>query len=103
MADRTCVKCGSEMVPIKNGFYYLIPTGYIYTSDLWGCYKCMHYQIHGSPEQDILKIHGVVHSGHIESDQGEMAEAFKMITEPQIEYTNLFYKHMKEWYPDWKY
>lgn len=103
MKDRICIKCGQEMIPIKNGFVFEVDDE-LRTADLWGCRPCERYQIHGLPAaQSFAKIHGHLSSEeeeHLVADPGN--DRFWAILDPAITYTSHFKRHMSEWYQGWE-
>ena len=103
MNERYCVECGSEMQPLKNGFLFLSEYD-LRTSDLWGCKRCMRYQIHGIPVGPPTKVYGEINnSNHVTLSFDPGNEKFWAILKPNLTFSEHFAAHMREWYPDWRF
>ena len=100
-----CIRDGSEMEPIKNGFHFMDPKGSVRSGDLWGCPVCFRFQLHGVPNGQAHwnPLFGYVHGDEVIDPGNEMFTAY---LDPEIEFTGAFWAHLKEWYPgfyeEWK-
>ncbi len=95
--ERICVRCGQEMMPVKNSFWFLLDRK-TRSSDLWGCRTCNNFQIHGAPNTFINTA--TITSGVLVPDPGNN-ENFQAIINPKIIAPYSFGEHMAEWYPGW--
>lgn len=96
-----CTKCGEECRVIKNGFHHRWEmNGLTYTGDLWGCFGCGHFQLHGIPERSHLwePLIGMVYGNRVTDPKNKRHLA---ILDPVLTVTPEFEHYMKTWYPHW--
>lgn len=100
---RSCSQCLHELRPIKNGFYHLRRDGKAYTSDLWGCYGCGHFEIHGMPKQAMISwpIYAIV-VGELSPDS-EYPDIYDQVLDPDIRMAHGFERWMDLYYSDWRH
>ena len=99
MTDKTCVKCGRMMRPIKNGFHHLGPDGGVRSGDLWGCRWCKRFQLHGVPKGQFpwWPLYARVKGEETVDPENDVFSAY---LEPEFDFQAPFYEHMKKWYGD---
>jgi len=100
-SPRLCSQCSHCLRPIKNGFYHLRKEGEVYSSDLWGCYGCGHFEMHGIPKRcgPWWPIYAIVY-GELSPDT-QSPDIYDQILEPDIRMAEGFALWMRLYYSDW--
>jgi hypothetical protein len=96
-----CLKCGSELVPVKNGFDHMNQYGHVMTGDLWGCPACHRLEIHGVPPRPAMwwPLYALV-QGKIEPDPRYKDGLYQAYRDPEFKFLPNFWDFLETWYPD---
>lgn len=98
MGNHICIDCQRIMEVIKNGFHHLGPDGGVRSGDLWRCYACERFQLHGIPQgqHPWWPLYGLVEGVRVEDPSNEHSLAY---LGAKFDFLPPFYVHMEMWYP----